>query len=198
MRGCDAYPAGYDFTDRRGKGLGDVISLRCDNPNALGWLGALLMLVIVILGSFVLPTVLIGIVAISFEEATQKAINVRAVMASMDGVMEQVHERLPGYFTDKKMAELKEIFNEIDADGELSIDINGGKREKCIRNFYEVHYSPLYVCVSHCFYGRKPFLMKVGFWHAKLSNVSLFLYHLLILYILRHTNRDGAVLQHVV
>jgi hypothetical protein len=125
IRGCDAYPAAYDFTYRRGKGLGDVINLRCDDPNALGWLGALLMLVIVILGSFVLPTVLIGIVAISFEEATRKAANMQAVMASMDGIMEQVNAQLPGYFTEKKMAELKEVFEEMDADDELSLDMNG-------------------------------------------------------------------------
>lgn len=102
VRGCDTYPAGYDFTDRRGKGLSDDINLRCDNPNALGWLGALLMLVIVILGSFVLPTVLIGIVAISFEEAIQKAARRIEMMASMNDLMEQVQARLPGYFTDKK------------------------------------------------------------------------------------------------
>ena len=128
MRGCDAYPAGYDFTDRRGKGLGDVINLRCNQSYALGWLGAFIIAAIVIVGSFVLPTVLIGIVAISFEEATQRAANKKAVIKSMDGIMEQAHKLLPGYFTDKKMAELQDIFNELDADDELSIDINGERR----------------------------------------------------------------------
>lgn len=95
MRRCDAYPAGYDFNDHRGKGLGGVINLRCNQPYAPGWLGALLLLVIVILGSFALPTVLIGIVAISFEEATQKAAKRKEVLASMEDTMEEVHKRLP-------------------------------------------------------------------------------------------------------
>ena len=50
----------------------------CDQPYAAGWLGAFLVLFIIIFGAYVLPTVLIGIVCISFDEATRRAENIQA------------------------------------------------------------------------------------------------------------------------
>lgn len=43
------------------------------NPQGLGWVGTLILFCVVIFGSYVLPTVLIGIVAISFDEASRRA-----------------------------------------------------------------------------------------------------------------------------
>jgi hypothetical protein len=70
MYGCDGYPAGYPFTTRGG-------SVACTSPVASGWLGAFLLLFIIIFGAYVLPTVLIGIVAISFDEATRRSNNMQ-------------------------------------------------------------------------------------------------------------------------
>ena len=49
----------------------------CTNPTALGWVGSLIFLFIIIVGAYILPTVLIGIVVISFEEASSKSRQVR-------------------------------------------------------------------------------------------------------------------------
>jgi hypothetical protein len=68
MYGCDGYPAGYPFTTR---------GVACTDPVASGWLGAFLLLFIIIFGAYVLPTVLIGIVAISFDEATRRSNNMQ-------------------------------------------------------------------------------------------------------------------------
>jgi len=70
MFGCEGYPAGYPFLNRGG-------SASCEDSIASGWLGAFLLLFIIIFGAYVLPTVLIGIVAISFEEATQRSNNMQ-------------------------------------------------------------------------------------------------------------------------
>ena len=73
----------------------------------MGWLGALLMLFIVIFGAFVLPTVLIGIVAISFDEASRKAENVQAMVSKMELVMDDARAKMPGYFTPSRMEKLQ-------------------------------------------------------------------------------------------
>jgi hypothetical protein len=46
MFGCENYPQGYDFTVDEGSVLGG--SLRCENSIASGWIGAVLLLFIVI------------------------------------------------------------------------------------------------------------------------------------------------------
>lgn len=45
---------------------------QCKHDQGFGWIAALIFFFIVIIGSFILPTVLIGIVAISFDEATRR------------------------------------------------------------------------------------------------------------------------------
>jgi len=119
MFGCDQYPAGYDFTVSAEGGL-----LRCENPYASGWVGAFFLLFIVIFGSYVLPTVLIGIVAISFEEATRHSANLQEMMEKMALVMVETEAKMPGYFTPDRIAKLREVFSEMDADNELSLDMN--------------------------------------------------------------------------
>ena len=124
MFGCDEYPSGYDFTARRSKGLGGVINSRCGQPSAFGWIGALLVLTIVIIGSFVLPTVLIGIVAISFEEATRKAGNMEESVSKMERVLHEAKEKMPGFITPSRIVKIRSVFEELDANGSLALDTN--------------------------------------------------------------------------
>ena len=65
---------------------GHLPDLHCEDALPLGWLGAALFFCIVIFGAYVLPTVLIGIVAISFDDATtkNKMIEVREEEESTD------------------------------------------------------------------------------------------------------------------
>lgn len=146
MFGCDQYPSGYDLTARRGLGVGGAVTLRCDQPAALGWVGALLMLTIVIFGGFVLPTVLIGIVAISFEEATRKAANMQEMMSKMDEVMEEAKLKMPGFVTKARVDKIRSVFDEMDADGELAMDTNE------MQGFYEISFQQ---CFGVTFQGRQ-------------------------------------------
>lgn len=70
MRGCAEYPnLGYPLTKD---------GSQCTDSAALGWFAALVFLLVVVIESFVLPTVLIGVVIVSFDEATRRGIMVRA------------------------------------------------------------------------------------------------------------------------
>jgi hypothetical protein len=65
MFGCDSYPTAYPLLDLHP-------TSQCDHSFALGWIGAFIFFFIVILGAYVLPTVLVGIVSISFDEASRR------------------------------------------------------------------------------------------------------------------------------
>ena len=62
--GCDVYPGGYPFV-REGT------DLQCTEPQGHGWMAVVFFGFSVIIGGLILPTVLVGIVAISFEHAWQ-------------------------------------------------------------------------------------------------------------------------------
>ena len=117
MFGCDEYPAGYPYTEH-----GNTTS--CDTPKAMGWLGAFFMLWIIIFGGYVLPSVLIGIVAISFDEATRHAANVQSMVRKMQKVVADTEQKLPGFFSPARLERLQAIFSEMDADGELALDLS--------------------------------------------------------------------------
>ena len=62
MYGCDVY--GYDDE-------GTGMARPCTHPRALGWVAALFFLLLVIVGGLVIPTVLIGIISVAFNEAAE-------------------------------------------------------------------------------------------------------------------------------
>ena len=119
--GCDEYPLGYDFTEEPHS---KYVKLRCESPVAGGWLAAFLILFIIIFGSYILPTVLIGIVAISFDEATKRATNYREMMRKMQTVKDDADKNMPGFLSSKRMSILEALFAEMDADGEMALDLN--------------------------------------------------------------------------
>lgn len=46
------------------------------------------------------------------------------MMSKMEKVVEDTESKMPGYCTPKRVQQLKEVFEEMDADNELSLDIN--------------------------------------------------------------------------
>ena len=54
---------------------------------------------IVIFGGFVLPTVLIGIVTISFDEASRRGRELAAISSSMNEMLAAAQLHLPDFFT---------------------------------------------------------------------------------------------------
>jgi len=122
MYGCAEYPGGYPFTVK--SEYFDVLKLDCKHSEGSGWFGALMMLIIVIFGAFVLPTVLIGIVAISYDEATRKAANVQEMMSKLPMVVKEAEKLFPGFLSRSRQEKLRKCFSAMDADDELSLDIN--------------------------------------------------------------------------
>jgi hypothetical protein len=96
----------------------------CNNPVALGWIGVFIFLFIIIVGAYVLPTVLIGIVVISFEEASRKSEQMQVMVSKMVSVIGDAREQMPDFFTEGRIGKLRTVFEEMDADGELTLDIN--------------------------------------------------------------------------
>ena len=82
--------SGRENTDVHGPG--------CADPAAHGWLAVPVFLFIVVFGSYVLPTVLIGTVAISFDEATKRLAQNKAIMDGMRDVIRAARNNMPRFF----------------------------------------------------------------------------------------------------
>jgi hypothetical protein len=65
MYGCDIYPGGYEF-------LQNYPQSKCEDSAGIGVYGFGILLLVVIIGAYVLPTVLIGIVSIKFDNTTKR------------------------------------------------------------------------------------------------------------------------------
>jgi hypothetical protein len=68
--GCANYPGGYEFLEGNP-------NITCQHSKGYGGFAVLMLLVITILGAYILPTVLIGIVSIKFDDSS-KMYHVRA------------------------------------------------------------------------------------------------------------------------
>jgi pentatricopeptide repeat protein len=113
--GCEA--AGYPVLVRGSIG-------QCELQAAHGWLFVPVIFFVVITGSYILPTVLIGIVAISFDEATRRAQGLQEMVEGMAVVVERGKEDMPAFFKAGRVESMREAFDEMDADGELSLDVH--------------------------------------------------------------------------
>lgn len=115
MLGCDEY--GYEFGDaslgfdERSK---DSI-LNCTKPSALGWYAAMLIVMFVVMSSFVLLNVFIGLVAIAMEESKMKQKNEAKVSEKLAIRMHQLG------VTKKEVKLYQHVFDELDQkkDGQL-------------------------------------------------------------------------------
>jgi hypothetical protein len=67
--GCAKYPHAYPFISESA----DLPHTQCDKSVSFGWIGAFLLFSITLIGSYVLPVVLIGIVLIKFRQARRFA-----------------------------------------------------------------------------------------------------------------------------
>eukprot|EP00615_Pteridomonas_danica_P011765 CAMPEP_0114346930 /NCGR_PEP_ID=MMETSP0101-20121206/13474_1 /TAXON_ID=38822 ORGANISM="Pteridomonas danica, Strain PT" /NCGR_SAMPLE_ID=MMETSP0101 /ASSEMBLY_ACC=CAM_ASM_000211 /LENGTH=1430 /DNA_ID=CAMNT_0001483895 /DNA_START=53 /DNA_END=4345 /DNA_ORIENTATION=+ len=117
MYGCSKYPGGYELLSNHGTST-------CEHSHGTGFMGAGVFFVVVILGAYVMPTVLIGIVSINFDEANRRA----EAMQEMDEKMERIaiHAKAvnPVFFTDDRFIAIRTVFDSMDADGELTLDVN--------------------------------------------------------------------------
>jgi hypothetical protein len=66
MYGCAKYPGGYEFLD-----TDKYPQSRCDDSRAAGYVGTVALMFVAVVGAYVVPTVLIGIVSIKFDKTTK-------------------------------------------------------------------------------------------------------------------------------
>jgi len=116
MYGCGVYPSGYPEAR-------SMKRFDCDpEVQGLGWFSALYMIVVVVFGGLILPTMLVGIVAVSFEESY------RRLEAEIDSALfgreliEYAIEENPMFFTPVRLRLLRDIFDSIDIDGGGTLD----------------------------------------------------------------------------
>jgi hypothetical protein len=64
--GCKDFPAGYPFV----KG---ATNNQCNNSQGLGYIAVVIFFFIAIIGAYILPTVLVGIISIKFDVQTVSA-----------------------------------------------------------------------------------------------------------------------------
>ena len=89
----------------------------------MGWIAALLLFVIAILGAYVLPTILIGIVSIKFDDESRQIEAAKEAMESKDKVVEKAKKDLPNFFHPGRMDDILAVFEVLDANEEFGVDV---------------------------------------------------------------------------
>lgn len=100
-----------------------MTKIHCNNPKAFGWLGVFILVIIVLLGAYILPTVLVGIISIKFDEASRYGETAKTVKLRTEAVVTQVQGEISGFFTEGRMEVLKELFNSMDCHQSQSLEI---------------------------------------------------------------------------
>ena len=110
MYGCDNY--GYFNL------AGDLTMARnCKNPRALGWVASMYCVVLVVLGGLVMPTVLIGVISISFEESNKEIMEEQRVGGTVKRILNHTSSWGHEFLTVKDVAKLKNVYEELNTDG---------------------------------------------------------------------------------
>jgi hypothetical protein len=118
MYGCSEFPGGYPLTEGANR-------FECnDKQKGLGWIAASYFIFVVVFGGLILPTMLIGIVTISFEESFRQSEAEIKNQVEAKIMIQMVQEDMPNFFSDVRVELLKFVFTSIDVDNSGSLDIN--------------------------------------------------------------------------
>ena len=119
MYDCATFPRqfGYPLGGTEG-------SLACTDPKAFGFVGFAYFLVVIIVGALILPTMLIGVVAIKFEQASNKFENERHDQLATKGHIAVLQEDMGDFFDDDRVEMWRLIFKSIDVDAQGRLDLN--------------------------------------------------------------------------
>ena len=102
MFGCDVEPSVYPVTSNDNE---------CTDPFAWGWFAVAYFLLLVVIGGLVLPTVLIGVVAIAFEKSSQKNRKEEDEVKKVVAVCKKARLDMPDFFQGKRIEHLKNLFD---------------------------------------------------------------------------------------
>jgi len=115
MFGCKGYPGGYDF-------LAGHENSNCESSKAFGGVGALVLILVTILGAYILPTVLIGIVSIKFDHSSKMFEVRREEKAAMLKHLEEAKRNLPTFFSHERTAAIVKVFRTLNSGGQHTLD----------------------------------------------------------------------------
>jgi len=118
MYGCDAYPRAYPIL--RGPSSG---GFQCTSPKPWGYVAVAFFVTTVVFGGLILPTVLVGIVAISFERAWNKYSEETIMSAILELLIGLIEDQMPEWWSVDRLRLIKTTFSFMDADGMGALDI---------------------------------------------------------------------------
>jgi hypothetical protein len=117
--GCGSVPPGrgYPFISDN--------SEKCDpdSEEAYGWIAVAYFLFTVVLGGLLLPTVLIGIVAISFERAWSKYSEEKIMEAILTLLIRQIEELMPEWWSTDRLQLIKTTYSMLNVRGASALDL---------------------------------------------------------------------------
>ena len=106
MYGCAVYPKGYPYLPSR---------LPCNQSHGLGYLAFAFFAFTVLFGGIILPTTIIGIIAISFERAWSKYSEEEIMKGILDMLIIKMEENMPEWWSNDRLKLIRHTFSELDA-----------------------------------------------------------------------------------
>ena len=88
----------------------------CKDPRALGWIAAAFVIMIVLFGGLVLPTVLIGVISISFDECAKEISAESREHKAISKIRAKTEEWQESFVTDEQISALRSVFDTINFD----------------------------------------------------------------------------------
>jgi len=116
MYGCATAPNGYPFFNSQ-------YTCKEEDESAFGYIAVFFFVFTVILGGLILPTVLIGIVAIAFENGWKRYTSEMIMNAILELLIENIQREMPEWWSQDRLWLIKTTFLYLDADGAGTLDI---------------------------------------------------------------------------
>ena len=116
----------------------DGMAMPCNETKGMGWVAVLYFVFVIMLGAMVLPTLLIGVISLSFDETTKKMRDEKKEQVKTEKIMqfasrwENDNKWVDHFITMHQMDELRILFQEINFDGD------GGVCEQELLPFLEL------------------------------------------------------------
>ena len=116
--GCSTVPSSRGYPLRN-----DINQCEPEKETAYGWLAVSFFVFTIVFGGLLLPTVLVGIVAISFEHAWSKYSEERIMAAILNLMVEQIEDLMTEWWSVDRLTLIKTVFSILDTDGRRLLDI---------------------------------------------------------------------------
>ena len=104
MYGCTQ----YGYFDNKGF---STTKWACDESNGYGWVAALYLVFVAVLGGLILPTVLIGVISVAFEESTHRIKEEKKQARDQEKVVGTALTWDPHFVTEEQLFDIQQVFN---------------------------------------------------------------------------------------